>query len=96
VLFAFFNDAEANIELRKKKTAIEPVDKPKEALMLEFKPDGGWKEKVVMKEGFKQGYFKADQIWPLAEGLYGTTAAPDFRKDRTFPILIELGSDTRH
>lgn len=95
VLFLFFNDAEGNIELRKKKTPVEPVDKPKDALMLEFKDGGTYKEKTVLKEGLKQGYFNADVIWPMGDGLYGTTGAPDFRKDRTFPIVIELSGDAR-
>ncbi len=95
ILFVFFNDASANTELRKKKIAIEPVDKPKDALMLEFKPDGGYKEKTVLQEGTKQGYFNADHIWPMNGGLYGTIGAPDFRKDRTFPILIEVGTGAR-
>jgi hypothetical protein len=95
VLFVYFNDAEGNTELRKKKLAIEPVDKPKDALMLEFKADGGYKEKTVLKEGFKQGYFDADAIWPMGDGLVGTNGAPDFRKDRTFPIVIELSGENR-
>ncbi|MBK9419845.1 MAG: hypothetical protein IPN44_02180 [Flavobacteriales bacterium] len=95
VLFVFFNDAEGNTELRKKKVAVEPVDKPQDALMLEFKDGGGYKEKTVLKEGFKQGYFNADALWPMGDGLVGTTGAPDFRKDRTFPIVIEFGSDKR-
>jgi hypothetical protein len=95
VLFIFYNDAASNIELRKKKQDVEPVDKPKEALMVEFKPDGGFKEKVVLQDGMKQGYFNADHLWPMASGLYGVLGAPDFKKDRSFPILIELGGDTR-
>lgn len=95
VLYVFFNDAAGNTELRKKKQPIEPVDKPKDALMLEFKNDGGYKEKVVLQEGYKQGYFDADHLWPMNEGLYGTVGAPDFKKDRTFPVLIELGSTAR-
>jgi hypothetical protein len=95
VLYVFFNDAAGNTELRKKKLAIDPVDKPKDALMLEFKNDGGYKEKVVLQEGSKQGYFDADHIWPMNEGLYGTVGAPDFRKDRTFPVLIELSNNAR-
>ncbi len=95
VLYVFFNDAAANTELRKKKLPIDPVDKPKDALMLEFKSDGGYKEKVVLQEGTKQGYFDADHLWPMGNGLYGTVGAPDFRKDRTFPILVEMGSTAR-
>ena len=90
VLFLFYNDALSNVELRKKKEAVEPVDKPKDALMLEFKSDGGYKEKIVLKDGYKQGYFNADTVWPMGDNLYGMSGAPDFRKDRSFPIVIEL------
>ncbi len=90
ILFLFYNDALSNVELRKKKEPVESVDKPKEALMLEFKSDGGYKEKLVLKDGYKQGYFNADTIWPMSDGLYGMAGAPDFRKDRTFLVLIEL------
>ncbi len=89
-LYLFYNDAASNVELRKKNEAIEPVDKPKEALMLEFRGDGGYKETVVLREGTRQGYFDADAVWPLGSGLYGLEGAPDFRKDRTFPVLIEM------
>lgn len=95
ILFLFYNDAESNVELRKKKLPVDAVDKPKEALMLEFKDDGGYKEKTVMSEGFKQGYFDADNVWSMGNGLYGMEGAPDFRKDRTFPILIELSNEGR-
>lgn len=95
VLFLFYNDAEANIDLRKKKTPVDPVDKPKDALMLEFKDDGGYKEKVVLKDGYKQGYFDADTVWPMGDGRYGMEGAPDFRKDRTFPVLIEMSDGAR-
>lgn len=95
-LYLFYNDAAGNIELRKKKTAVEPVDKPKEALMLEFRGDGGYKETVVLAEGTRQGYFNADTVWSMGMGLFATEGAPDFRKDRTFPVLIEMiGSDRR-
>ncbi|MCC6840125.1 MAG: hypothetical protein IT230_08205 [Flavobacteriales bacterium] len=89
-LFLFYNDAAANMEPRKKKTPIEPVDKPKEALMLEFRSDGGYKETVVLQEGSRQGYFDADMVWPLGSMNFGLEGAPDFRKDRTFPVLIEM------
>ena len=95
VLYLFYNDAVANIELRKKNTPVDPVDKPKDALMLEFKEDGGYKEKLVMKDGFKQGYFDADQVWSMGNGLFGLEGAPDFRKDRTFPVLIEMSDGGR-
>lgn len=91
VLFLFFNDDAGNIDLRKKKLPIEPVDKPKDALMLEFKDDGGYKERTVLAEGGKQGFFDADAIWPMGNGLFGLEGAPDFRKDRTFTVLIEMG-----
>ena len=90
VLFLFYNDADSNVELRKKKEPVESVDKPKEALMLEFKGDGSYKEKAVLQDGYKQGYFNADTVWPMGDGLYGMSGAPDFRKDRTFPVVIEL------
>lgn len=90
ILFLFYNDALSNVELRKKKAPVESVDKPKEALMLEFKSDGGYKEKVVLKDGYKQGYFNADTVWPMGDGLYGMSGVPDFRKDRSFPVVIEL------
>ncbi len=95
VLYLFYNDAVANIELRKKNTPVDPVDKPKDALMLEFKEDGGYKEKQVLKDGYKQGYFDADQVWSMGNGLFGLEGAPDFRKDRTFPVLIEMSDGGR-
>lgn len=95
VLYLFYNDAATNIELRKKKAEIEPVDKPKEALMAEFKADGGYKEKIVLKDGTRQGYFDADNLWNMGGGQYGLLGAPDFRKDRTFPVLIQLSADNR-
>lgn len=90
ILYLFYNDAISNVELRKKKEPVESVDKPKEALMLEFKDDGSYKEKVVLKDGSRQGYFNADTIWPMGDGIYGMSGAPDFRKDRSFPVVIEL------
>ena len=95
VLFLFFNDAASNTELRKKKQPVEPVDKPKDAIMIEFKEDGSFKEKTVLRDGYRSGYFNADTIWPMAKGLYGLLGAPDFKKDRTFPILIEMSDDAR-
>lgn len=95
MLFLFYNDAEANMDARKKSTPVDPVDKPKDALMLEFKENGEYKEKVVLKEGYKQGYFDADAVWSMGDGLYGLEGAPDFRKDRTFPVLIEMSDGGR-
>lgn len=95
MLFLFYNDAEANMDLRKKSTPVDPVDNPKDALMLEFKENGEYKEKVVLKEGYKQGYFDADAVWSMGDGLYGLEGAPDFRKDRTFPVLIEMSDGGR-
>lgn len=94
-LFIFYNDDARNIELRKKKQPVDPVDKPKDALMLEFRPDGGYKERAVLQEGTRSGYFDADAVWPMGEGLFGLEGAPDFRKDRTFPILIEMTDGSR-
>lgn len=95
MLFLFYNDAEANIDLRKKNTPVDAVDKPRDALMLEFREDGGYKEKVVLKDGYKQGYFDADAVWPLGDGRFGLEGAPDFRKDRTFPVMIEMTDQGR-
>lgn len=95
VLYLFYNDAKANIELRKKKQPVDPIDKPKDALMLEFAAGGAYKESVVLQDGPKQGYFDADAVWPLGNGLQALEGAPDFRKDRTFPVLIEMGDQAR-
>lgn len=94
-LFIFYNDDARNMDLRKKKQPVDPVDKPKDALMLEFKADGGYKERAVLQEGTRSGYFDADAVWPMGEGLFGLEGAPDFRKDRTFPILIEMTDGSR-
>lgn len=90
VLFLFYNDDARNIELRKKKQPVDPVDKPKDALMLEFKNDGSYKEKAVLSEGLTRGYFDADALWLMGNGLIGLEGAPDFKKDRTFPVLIDM------
>ena len=95
MLFLFYNDAEANIEPRKKNTPVSPVDKPRDAMMLEFREDGGYKEKVVLQDGYKQGYFDADDVWMMGDGQYGLEGAPDFRKDRTFPVLIVMSDGGR-
>lgn len=95
LLFLFYNDAAANIELRKKKQPVDPIDKPKEALMAEFRNGGAYKETVVLQDGARRGYFDADAVWPMGDGLFGLEGAPDFRKDRTFPVLIEMGDGSR-
>ncbi|HMN06257.1 MAG TPA: hypothetical protein PKD45_11070 [Flavobacteriales bacterium] len=95
VLFLFFNDDARNIDLRKKKQPVNGVDKPRDALMLEFKDDGNYKEKPVLQAGVKAGYFDADDLWFMGDGLVGLEGAPDFRKDRTFPVLIDLATGDR-
>lgn len=95
MLYLFFNDVASNMDLRRSKEPITPVDKPRDALMLEFKDGGGYKEKVVLSDRYGQGYFDADVLWPMGEGLYGLEGAPDFRKDRSFPIILELSGTAR-
>lgn len=90
VLFLFYNDDARNIDLRKKKQPVEPVDKPRNALMAEFGETGGYKERVVLEIGYNKGYFDADDLWLMGHGLVGLEGAPDFRKDRTFPVMIEM------
>jgi hypothetical protein len=94
-LFLFFNDDEKNSDLRKQKEPVMPVDKPKDALMLEFKEDGGYKEKTVLVDGYKHAYFNADMLWDMGNSSYGVAGAPDFNKDRSFPVLIEMSTDAR-
>lgn len=95
VLFLFYNDDSRNIELRKKKQAVEPVDKPRNALMAEFRDGGTYKEKAVLESGFYKGYFDADALWLMGDGQVGLEGAPDFRKDRTFPVLIDMTDQGR-
>jgi hypothetical protein len=90
-LLVFFNGDAANSELRKKKLAVEPVDKPKDALMVQFKEDGAYQEKTVLNDRNGSGYFDGDRSWALGNGAFGMEGAPDFRHDRSFPLLVTLG-----
>jgi len=90
-LLLFFNGDAANSELRKKKLAVDPVDKPKDVLMVQFKDDGSYQEKIVLDDRTGYGYLDGDRSWSLGEGLFGVEGAPDFRHDRSFPVLIALG-----
>lgn len=95
VLYLFYNDVEANLENRKNKLLLEAVSNGKDLIQLEFKADGTDKGRVVLKDGFKQGYLDADQIWYMTPGLIGTLATPSFSKDKTYPLLIELSQDNK-
>lgn len=95
VLFLLFNDEEGNFEKRKSKLPVDQVTNAKDAVMLEFKPDGADKGKVVLKEGYKQGYFDASSVWYMGNGLVGTIGSPGFGKDKTFPVLVEMSKDTK-
>jgi hypothetical protein len=95
VLFIFYNDAEANIENRKNKLPVEAVANGKDLIMLEFKADGTDKGRVVLKEGFKQGFLRPSSVWYMTNGMIGTLGAPAFGKDKSYPLLIELLPDTK-
>ena len=95
VLYLFYNDAESNIENRKNKLPLETVSNGKDLIQLEFKADGADKGRVVLKDGFKQGFLDAENIWYMTPGLIGTLATPSFNKARTFPLLIELSKDSK-
>lgn len=95
VLFLFYNDNEANFEKRKSKLPVDQVTNAKDAVMLEFKADGSDKGKVVLKEGFKQAYLDASEVWYMGNGLIGTIGAPGFGKGKTIPVLIELSKDAK-
>lgn len=95
VLFLFYNDNVKNIENRKNKAPVEAVTNGKDLVMLEFKSDGNDKGKVMLQEGMKQGYLRADTVWPIAPGLIGTLGAPNFGKDKTYPVLVELLQETK-
>lgn len=94
-LFLFYNDDERNILARRRNLEINEVSRPRDALMLEFKPDGKYTERVQLADGFKRGYFAANHVWPTGEGRFALEGAPDFRKDRTFLVLIEMTATQR-
>ncbi|HEY0977466.1 MAG TPA: hypothetical protein VGE21_08350 [Flavobacteriales bacterium] len=95
LLFVFYNDSEKNIENRKAKLPVEQVTTAKDLIMLEFKADGTDKGRVVLKEGFKQGFLSADRVWHVGPGIIGTLGAPAFGKGKTYPVLVELLQETK-
>lgn len=95
VLFILMNDNENNVEKRKQKMPVDPITSSKDALFFEFKPDGTDKEKVVMKEGFKQLGLQASQVWKVAPGTIVTLGSEGFGKDKYWPVVIDMGRDTK-
>lgn len=91
LLFLFYNDHANNIEPRKRKQPVSKVTKVRDAMMAEFRTDGGFKERTVLTQGF----FAPDDMWPLADGLVGVRGTFDFKKGSTFPILIETTDGSR-
>ncbi len=90
VLFILMNDNEGNVEKRKLKQPVDPITSGKDAMLLEFKPDGTDKAKLVLKEKFDQLVLDPKQIWRAAPGLIITTAAKGFGKDEFWPMVITL------
>lgn len=94
-LLIMLNDHEANFEKRKLKTPLNEIATMKDAVVFEFKPDGGEKGKVVLKEGFKQMGFQASRVWKLDKGLIVTTGSEGFGKGKTWPVVITLSSEAK-
>lgn len=94
-LFLFMNDNEAYVERRKEGLPLERVATATDAMMFEFKSDGTYKSKVVMKELYHQVFFEPTDVWYIHPGLLAMPGAQVFGKNKTQPVCILFSSGAR-
>ena len=95
-LLVMLNDAEINIEKRKLKVPPYPQEGFKDALMLEFKSDGGEKTKVTLNEQqFHPLGLQAANTWRLTPNLVITLASERLGKGAIQPVAITLTGESK-
>ena len=94
-LFLFMNDNEAYIDRRKDGLPLERVATATDAMMFEFKSDGTYKCKVLMKDLYHQVFFAPTNVWYIRPGLLAMPGAQVFGKDKTQPVCILFSSGAR-
>lgn len=95
-LLVLLNDAEANIEKRKQKLPADPQNGPKDALLVEFKPDGADKTKLVLAESrFHQLGLQATSVWRATPNLVLTQGTAGGNVDRIWPVVITLSGEVK-
>ncbi len=95
VLYVILNDNENNIDKRKNKELVDDISGIKDVLLSEFKGDGTWKEKVVLKDGLAQRGLQQQHVWRLGVGRIATIGSTGFGKDKTWPVLFEFSKDVK-
>jgi hypothetical protein len=93
-LVIFMNDDLGNAEKRKAKEPVAQLTACKDAVLLEFKPDGTEKPRAVLTEA-PGGCFRPSAVWRLGAGTIATLGAGSFGSDQAFPVLIHLSKDAR-
>ncbi|HNM68396.1 MAG TPA: hypothetical protein PKG57_01930 [Flavobacteriales bacterium] len=92
-LLLLLNDAEGNIEKRKQKLPIAPVDDFKDAILVEYKSDGTDKSKVVLTEPRRLGIV-AGSAWQPTAGLVVLLGA-EKPKGSVQPVAITLSGEAK-
>jgi hypothetical protein len=93
-LFILLNDDKANYEKRRNKEVVDRQAGPKDATLLEFKPDGTEKPTTVLAEG-PSGQFQPSSVWRLSPSTIATLGASGFGAKATYPVLIQFSKDAR-
>ncbi len=95
-LYLFFNDDEMNIEKRKELIPIERTIQARDAMMFEFKADGGYKAKAVLKQDpYDEAVFDPTSIWFLTPAVVAVPGALGFGKKDTFATSIQFSGAVR-
>ncbi len=95
-LLIVLNDAEVNIEKRKEKVPVYPQNGIKDALMLEFKSDGGEKTKLVLADSrFHQVALQATSVWRVTPNLVITLGTEGGKKAGIQPVVFTLSGEVK-